>query len=102
MTCGSPQCKRKWHKKRCAQWNKENTDYFRANYIRRQIERAALAPAAKRRLGEELVKEVQEVIGVQQLIIIEYFGRLLIQRFQDMIKLQRIEIARELSRLPVS
>ena len=103
MTCGSPQCKREWHRRKCGQWNKENIDYFRANYLHKKLKGAASdSPKSLPISGKLLVKEIQEVIGIQQLIIIEYFGRLLIRRFQDAIKLQRIGIARKLSQLPPS
>lgn len=101
MTCGSSECKREWHRRRCAQWNKENADYFKANYLRRKIKRATLAPAVQRRLGgKELVKEIQEVIGIQHLIIMEYFGQLLIRRFQEVMKVQHSGIFIQKSQLP--
>ncbi len=105
MTCGSPQCKREWHRRKCAQWNKENIDYFRANYLHKKLQGADSDIRSEKALkdpslGGLLGKDVQEVIGIQHLIIIEYLGRLLIRRFQELIKVQRIGIARKLSRLP--
>jgi len=107
MTCGSPQCKREWHRRKCAQWNKENIDYFRANYLQKKLDRAACdsrsaMPLLGRVVGALLRRQVQEVIGVQQLIIIDYLGRLLLRRFQEAIKVQRSGIARKLSQLPPS
>jgi len=107
MTCGSPKCKREWHRRSCARWNRENVDYFKANYLHKKLHGAGSDNRSQRALrgslvGELLRGQVQEVIGIQQLIIIEYFGRLLIRRFQDAIKLQRIGIARKLSQLPPS
>jgi hypothetical protein len=43
---------------------------------------------------------VQEVIGVQQLIIIEYIVRLLLKRVQEVIKPQLLEKQTDSGRLP--
>jgi len=97
MTCGDPQCKREWHRRKCAAWNRENTDYFKTNYIQKKFDAALSsdkprkAPPPKSRLKSGLpLPYVQEVIGIQHLIIIEYFGQLLFQRFQEVIKGQVI------------
>lgn len=101
MTCGSPPCKREWHRRSCARWNRENSDDLRAHYLRRKLEAAKADPPAWLPLsGEEVVKVIQEVMGIQQMIIIEHFGRLLIRRFQDVIRRQHIGIVRQLSQLP--
>ena len=42
---------------------------------------------------------VQEVIGIQHLIIIEYFWQLLLKRFQEVIKVQLIENTKQARRL---
>jgi len=103
MTCGSAECKREWHRRSCARWNRENIDYFRANYLHEKLRSPPSDSPAPRHLGgEQLAKEIQEVIGLQHLIIIEYFGRLLIRRFQDLIKTQHVGIVRKLSQLPPS
>ena len=107
MTCGSPQCKREWHRRSCARWNRENVDYFKANYLHKKLKGAGADNRSEKAVkgplvGELLRRQVQEVIGLQHLIIIEYFGKLLLRRFQEAIKLQRIGIARKLSQLPPS
>ena len=38
MTCGDPRCKREWHRKKCAEWNRKNEDYFRANYLQKKLD----------------------------------------------------------------
>lgn len=105
MTCGSAECKREWHRRSCAQWNKEHIDYFKANYLHKKLQGAGGHRRSQKALqdpslGGLLGKDVQEVIGVQQLIIIEYLGRLLIRRFQDVIRRQHIGIVSKLSQLP--
>jgi hypothetical protein len=82
-TCGNPECQRKWHRKKCAEWNKKNEEYFRTNYLQKKLE-AAKSPEpnfCKSRLKTGLpLKFVQEVIGIQHLIIIEYLAQLLVRR----------------------
>ena len=100
-TCAKAECKREWHRRQCAQWNKKHTEYFRANYLRSKLEAATqheqgckigqpgsgakAMPRGRFHSGLPL-EEVQEVIGVQQLIIIEYLAQLLMQRFQEVIR----------------
>ena len=84
MTCGDSRCKTEWHRKKCAEWNRRNPDYFRANYLQKKLEAAEIpkAPSVKSRMKTSLPLEyVQEVIGIQQLIIIEYLAQLLHRRF---------------------
>ena len=82
-TCGNPECQREWHRKKCAEWNKKNEEYFRTNYLQKKLE-AAKSPKpnlCKSRLKTGLpLKFVQEVIGIQHLIIIEYLAQLLVRR----------------------
>ena len=100
MTCGDTGCKKEWHRKKCAEWNKNNSDYFRSNYLQKKLYAASQRDNAHQsgtpppramtnRLKSELPHPfVQEVIGIQHLIIIEYFGQLLVSRFQDVLKRQ--------------
>lgn len=105
-TCGRPQCQREWHRKMCEKWNRENADYFRSNYLQKKLEAAtggdqySTIPQPERRVSE-LPKSrfksglpqryVQEVMGIQHLVIIEYFSQLLYQRFQEVIARQVLE-----------
>ena len=95
MTCGDPTCKREWHRRKCQQWNRANRDYFRANYLQKKLEAAQSDEPSKahtRASPKSLSKSglpfrfVQEVIGVQHLIIIEYLAQLLMRRFQEVLK----------------
>ena len=112
MTCGDPTCKREWHRKKCQQWNRANRDYFRANYLQKKLEAAQCDKAAKahtRAPPRGLLKSglplqfVQEVIGVQHLIIIEYLAQLLSRRFQEVLKGKvTVNTARIRQQLPVA
>ncbi|MBC2696055.1 MAG: hypothetical protein HF982_12435 [Desulfobacteraceae bacterium] len=82
-TCGNPECQREWHRKKCAEWNKKNEEYFRTNYLQKKLETAKSNEPnlCKSRLKTGLpLKFVQEVIGIQHLIIIEYLAQLLVRR----------------------
>ena len=101
MTCGDPECQRQWHRRKCKEWNKDNTEYFRANYLQKKLDTASESAKAskstcaesdsalptKRPMSLALPLEVvQEVISIQQVVIIEYFGQLLVRRFQEALR----------------
>jgi hypothetical protein len=101
-TCGDAACKREWHRRKCAQWNKNNPDYFKANYLQGKLNPEnpkALQPASRLKSGLPL-GYVQEVISVQHLIIIEYFGQLLFRRFQEVIRGQVVVNTAQKRQLP--
>ena len=104
MTCADPECKRRWHCRKCAEWNKKNTDYFRANYLQKKLDAADQSGRIcemKSHLRSGLPLEVvQEVISIQHIIILEYFGQLLFRRFQEVIKGQVTVKTREVRRIP--
>ena len=95
QTCGSSHCQRQWHRKMCRKWNRENADYFKANYLQKKLETATrcdrssknLPPPSRFRTGLPQ-RYVQEVISIQHLVIIEYFSQLLYRRFQEVIARQ--------------
>lgn len=90
MTCADPECKREWHRRKCADWNKKNSDYFKANYIQKKLD-IADHPEGIRRVKSRFksglpLELIQEVISIQQVVIIEYFGQLLFRRFQEVLR----------------
>ena len=106
-TCGAPLCKREWHRKKCAEWNKKNRDYFKANYLQKKLEAVTLpgAPPRSPRIESRLKLGLpfscfQEAISIQQAVIIEYFGLLLFRRFQEALRTQVTVITGETARLP--
>ena len=96
-TCGSQACKDEWHRRKCEQWNRENTEYFNDIYLRRKLE--AEQSQTRLRLGLPL-ESVQEVIGVQHAVIIGYLAQLLHQRFQELFRAQTAVITSKTRRLP--
>jgi hypothetical protein len=91
MTCGDPHCKREWHRKKCAEWNRKNGDYFRTNYVHKKLDelKESRASPARSRFQTKLPRgKVQEVIGIEPLVIMEYLAQLLWRRFQEAIRVQ--------------
>jgi len=118
QTCGAKECQRKWHARKCAEWNRKNRAYFKDIYLRGRLESFGSVPPAQsplpglscrindlpRRssplnLPQEVIKEV---IEVKQLIIIEYIVRLLMRGVQEVMHTQLAEKQREVRRLPLS
>ena len=106
-TCGDADCQRRWHKKKCAEWNRRNPDYFKTNYLQKKIiaatENSTPSPSLKlnNRLKSGLpLSYVQEVISIQHIIIIEYFAQLLSRRFQEVLRAQPTVMTRKTGRLP--
>lgn len=98
MTCGDPQCKNEWHRRKCAEWHRRNREYFKGNYLRSKILAADKCnqkgtpedveiPRIRFRLGLPW-QEIQEAMGLKQLVIIEYIIQVLMKRFQEVIKAQ--------------
>jgi len=106
-TCGNTKCKREWHRKKCSEWNKNNTDYFKTNYLHKKLDAASPSEKAskilpvKSRLKSGLpLHYVQEVIGIQHLVIIEYLAQLLLRRFQEVLSGQVVVNTGQVSQLP--
>jgi len=118
-TCGTPECQRQWHIRKCAEWNLKNRHLARESYIRDRLESLApvshspssplpspvspppLNPSPQRVTPLDYPpKVVQEVMGTQQLVIIEYIVRLLIRRVQEVIKPQLPGIQADFGLLP--
>jgi len=118
-TCADPECMRKWHAGKCAEWNRKNRTYVQENYLSDRLAMggsekeggkgtSAAATASKShifasssasfpQLPRSLIKEV---IGAQQLVIIEYITRQLYRSVQEVIKKQRLENTGDPSQLP--
>ena len=119
-TCGKEECKRKWHTKKCAEWNKKNRSYFQAIYLGSKLESSKspsqsdnrrppsssphktgpIRPPSSRSTPQLPRDVIQDVIGVQPLIIIEYVAQLLVRSFKEVIRAQPVEIQREIKQLP--
>lgn len=108
-TCGARECQQRWHARKCAAWNRKNRSYFKEIYLSRRLESSgdsscptsSPSPASRTRGSSRSRRAsplhfpqevVQEVIGVKQLVIIEYIVRLLMRSVQEAINSQRIDI----------
>lgn len=98
-TCGRAECKREWHRKKCAEWNAEHRAHFKAIYLGKKLSKCGdeepplvteLAPSSRIRLQLPR-REVQEVTGAKLLVIIEYFGQLLKKCIQEGKRVQPTE-----------
>jgi hypothetical protein len=119
-TCGKEACKKKWHAKKCAEWNKKNRSYFQAIYLGSKLESSKtpsqsdsypppssnperirpISPPSSRSTPQLPGDVIQDVIGVQPLIIIEYVAQLLVRSFKEVIRTQPVDIQRKIKRLP--
>ena len=97
-TCGDSCCKREWHRKKCAEWNRQNREYFKGLYLEKKLKEAIKNPKSYQfyhdtphpylRLPRQ---EIQRVIGLEQLIIIEYILHLVLRRCTTITKAKLIE-----------
>ena len=83
-TCGNPSCRQQWHRRKCEQWNHNNADYFKDNYLDKKLEQTG-TPRSRLKTGLPLCY-VQQLIGTPQLIVIEYLSQLLIGRCRPLIR----------------
>jgi len=93
-TCASRQCKKEWHRRMCFEWNRQNSDYFKGIYLKNKMlvaDKENQNKSGKASPTHHLDlpwPEIQEEIGVKQVVIIEYIIQLLMKRFQALIKAQ--------------
>jgi len=69
---------KEWHRKQCGPMEQSNTDYFKSNYLHKKLDPACVQKPFQVRTP---LLFVQEVIGIQHLVIIEYLAQLLLLRF---------------------
>nr|WP_321469239.1 hypothetical protein [uncultured Desulfobulbus sp.] len=112
-TCGNPECMKKWHAKKCAEWNRKNRTCAQENYLYEKLARATKQSyGGKKALPADApVKPppaffpqlprclIQEVMGVQQFVIIEHISHQLFKAVQEVISIQHAENTRAPSRL---
>jgi hypothetical protein len=83
-TCGDAPCQREWHRRKCEQWNHNNVDYFKDNYLDKKLAVTG-TPRSRLKTGLPLCY-VQQLIGTPELIIIEYLSQLLLRRCRHLIR----------------
>lgn len=109
-TCGDHECMRKWHARKCAEWNRNNRKCAQENYFHHKLTSAvsqhddkmkssvADAPAKSPVFGSSTAQFprlprslIQEVIGVQQFVIIEYVAQQLFTAVQEVMGRQVVK-----------
>lgn len=98
-TCSLPECKRKWHRKQCAKWNRANREYFKGIYLQKKLadsndlscssgangsnskERSQQLPASRIRLNLPR-SDIAEVITPKGLVIVDYIVEQVLGRMQ--------------------
>ena len=101
MTCGEESCKREWHRRKCAQWNRENSQLIKKERLAHQLKAAAFAngptkltdrtrscPASVQSGTEQLLPWIQEVITAQMIVLHDYLLRHSLKRSQEVIRKQ--------------
>lgn len=109
-TCGSKECQKKWHTKKCAQWNRKHRATFQANYLSKKLQavKGQVIEKPPPQLQKSTIfqklpqEEIQEVISVQQIVIAEYLSQVLLRSVQEVIRRQHADIINEVKRLPQS
>jgi len=109
-TCGSKECQKKWHAKKCSQWNRQNRACFQATNLSKKLQAVKNQETAigkppfqlpKLGISPKLPQEViQEVIGAQQFVIVDYLSQVLLRSIQEVISIQHADILKEVRRLP--
>jgi hypothetical protein len=107
-TCGDPECQRQWHAKKCGEWNRKHRCLFQENYLKKRmligdtsepppspVPPPVLNPVQHAPPLDYPRRVVQEVIGAQQLVIIEYIVRLLKRDVQEVIRSQIADMQHE-------
>jgi len=115
-TCGDPECKRQWHVRKCSDWNKKHRTYFQEIYLAAKLQGLdpanstiaasnspplASAPACRDPVSGSTTfpqlphSLVQEVIGAQHIVIIDYLARQLLRSVKEVIARQHSGITGE-------
>ena len=113
-TCGAPECRQKWHNKKCAEWNRQNSNCAQESYLHNKLmnsisegkDNELPAPAAvgskppPRIAGTAKFPKlprtlIQEVIGAQHLVIIEYVSQQLLRTVQEAMRRQHPDNTRD-------
>jgi hypothetical protein len=90
-TCADPECRKENHRRRCAEWNRKNPEYFKANYLSAKLVRTkdpsavsvkkatGVLPPSRIELGLPK-KVVVDITGAEHLVILEYIIEQIMQR----------------------
>jgi len=103
MTCGEEACKREWHRRKCAEWNRENSELIKRERLAHKLKEVIAgngqakvtdefhprrAPLQNAPRTEHLSPFAQEVIAAQLAVMTEYLLRHLLRRVQEVMRRQ--------------
>jgi len=103
MTCGEQACQREWHRRKCAKWNRENSELLKRERLVHQLKAVtagrgqakvtddahpSTAPLQNAPRTEHLSPFAQEVIAAQLAVMIEYLLRHVLRRAQAVMRRQ--------------
>ena len=96
-TCGKEACKREWHTKKCAGWNKKNRSYFQAIYLSSKLESSKTSSQSDNRPPPSFNPErIRPITLPSSRSTLQLPGDVI----QDVIGVQPVEIQRKIDRLP--
>jgi hypothetical protein len=67
-TCGDQQCQREWHRRKCEQWNHNNVDYFKDNYLDKKLEQTGTPRIIIEYLSQLLLRRCRHLIRPHSLV----------------------------------
>lgn len=85
-TCGNPECRREWHRRQCAKWNRQNKEYFKANRLGKKLGQVNNLPGDVTRVPPPRIRlhlprqDIQDLIAPEHLVLIEYVIEQIIRR----------------------
>jgi hypothetical protein len=103
MTCGEEACKREWHRRKCAEWNKANSGLIKKERLAHRLKSVASgsgqttvtehvspspAPLQTTPKTQHLLPLAQEVIAAELAVMFEYLLRQLLKRAQAVMRRQ--------------
>lgn len=103
MTCGEEACKREWHRRKCAEWNKENSEQIKRERLAGRLKSIGSTrssttvpdpprsdPATFQTVpqAQHFWSQAQEVIAAQLSVMFEYLLRQLLKRTQEVMRRQ--------------
>lgn len=119
-TCGTPECKRKWHTRKCAEWNRKHRVVPREDYWSDRLltpvgvpETEGVGNASSTWQSAPQCRDpaanpfsrlprarIQAVIGIQTFVIIEYVAQQLFRAIQEVKRGHRFEIKGKSRQVP--
>jgi hypothetical protein len=93
-TCGSSDCKKEWHRRKCAEWNQKNKACSKGNYLNKKLKAipSEESESAGKSCSETKSKpplslksglnpmDLEGILSLEQIIAIEYILEQIVRR----------------------